>query len=99
MVTPTQALIASVVFLAMAAWPLLTVQFGRPTSWFGDFVFLLCATFSVFAPASLCVTTFIDIVRRRRDARSIAAFVLSLAGVAAITAFIHEQIHQYDSAV
>ena len=95
-VTPTQALMASVVLLAIAAWPLLTLQFGRPTSWLGDFLFLLCATLSVFAPAGLCIATFIDIIRRRADARVIAAFVLSLAGVVAIAAFVYLRIHQYD---
>jgi hypothetical protein len=99
MVTPTQTLVASVVVLVVAVWPLLTVQFGRPTSWFGNFLFLLCATVSVFAPASLCIATFIDIIRRRTDARLIAAFVISLAGMAAIAAFIYLRIHQYDRAV
>ena len=85
---------ASVVVLAVVVWPLLTLQFGRPTSWFANFLFLLCATVSVFAPASLCVATFIDIIRRRADARLIAAFVLSLAGVATVAAFIYLRIHQ-----
>jgi hypothetical protein len=93
-VTSRHTLMASVVVLAMALWPLLTLQFGRPNSWFGNLLFLLCATVSVFAPASLCVATFIDIIRRRADARLIAAFVLSLTGMAAIAAFIYLRIHQ-----
>ena len=92
MVTPSQTLVASVVLFCVALWPLLTVRFGRPMSWFGDFLFLLCATVSVFAPAALCVATFIDIIRRRADARLIAAFVISLAGVVAIVAFIYLRI-------
>jgi hypothetical protein len=42
-VTPTQTLVASVIVLIVAVCPLLTVQFGRPTSWFGNFLLLLCA--------------------------------------------------------
>ena len=99
MITPFQTLVASVVLFCVALWPLLTVQFGRPTSWFGDFLFLLCGTVSVFAPAALCAATFIDIIRRRADARVVAAFVISLAGVAAIAAFIYLAIHQYDHVV
>lgn len=98
-VTPTQALMASVVVFLAALWPILTLQLGRPTSWFSNFLFLLCATSSVVAAPSLCVATFIDMVRRRADARLLAAFVLSLAGVAAMVAFIYLRIHQYDRTI
>ena len=98
LVTPTQALCASVVLLVMALWPLLTLRVGRPTSWLGDFLFLSCATLSVFAPAALCIATFMDVIRRRADARVVVAFILSLVGFAAIALFIYLRIHQYDHA-
>ncbi len=98
MVTPTQALIASVVAFVIALWPMLTLQLGRPTSWLGDFLFLLCATSSVFLAPSLCIATCMDIIRRRGDSRLLVAFLLSLAGVAAMVAFIYLRIHQYDRA-
>ena len=96
MVTPMQTLIASGVVFAAAVWPMLTLHLGRPTSWFGDFVFLFCTSASVLAAPSLCLATLIDIVRRKADARLFFAFVLSLAGVAAIGVFIYLRIHQYD---
>jgi putative effector of murein hydrolase LrgA (UPF0299 family) len=92
-VTPSQTLAASVAVFFVALWPLLTLQFGRPTSWFGGFVLLLCGVISVFAPAALSTITFIDIVRRRAGAKVMVAFVISLAGVFAITAFIYSRIH------
>lgn len=95
LVTPAYSLLASVVLLIVAVYPLLTLKFGRPTSWFGNFLFLLCATLSVFAPATLCGATFIDMIRRKGDGRVIFAFVLSLAGVAAIGAYIYLYLHQY----
>jgi hypothetical protein len=98
MVTPTQTLIASGVVFAAAVWPMLTLRLGHPTSWFGEFVFLSCATLSVLAAPSMCLATLIDIARRRADARLVLAFVLSLAGLAAISAFIYLRIHQNDRA-
>ena len=87
-----QALAVSVVVFLMSLWPLLTVPLGRPTSWFGDFLFLLCATVSVFAPATLFVVTGIDIIRQRADARVVGACAISLSAVAATAAFIYLQI-------
>jgi hypothetical protein len=95
-VRPTQALLASVVVFVVAIWPILTLQLVRPTGWFGDSLSVLCATSSVFTGPSLCVAIFMDIVRRRADARLLIAFVLSLAGVAAMVAFIYLRIHQYE---
>jgi hypothetical protein len=95
-VTPTQALIASGVVFIAAVWPMLTLRLGRPTSWFGEFMFLFCATTSVYMAPSMCLATLIDIARRKADARVLLAFGLSLAGVAAISAFIYFRIHQYD---
>ena len=46
----------------------------------------------------MCLATFMDIIRRRADPRVFVAFVLSLAGVAAIALFIYLRIHQYDKA-
>src|SRR2546423_15543283 len=86
-VTPTQALIASGVVFIAAAWPMLTLRLGRPASWFGEFLFLLCASVSVLAAPSMCLATLIDIVRGKVDVRLLLAFALSLAGVAAISAF------------
>ena len=98
LVTPTQTLIASGVIFLAAAWPILTLRVGRPTSWFGEFLFLFCASTSVLTAPSMCLATFMDIIRRRADPRVFVAFVLSLAGVAAIALFIYLRIHQYDKA-
>ncbi len=97
-VTPSQALLASVVVFVAALWPMLTLRFGRPTSWFGDFLFSLCIALSLFAAPSLCIATFMDMLRRRPDARLVAAFLLALAGVVTFSAFIYLRIHQYDRA-
>ena len=97
-VTPMQALIASAIVFAAGLWPMLTLHFGRPASWFGEFMWLGCATLSVVAAPSMCFITLLDLARRRRDARTVCAFVLSLAGFAAISAFIYLLIHQYDRA-
>ena|SRR5688572_12673108 len=97
-ITPTQALAASGAAFLIALWPLLSLHLGQPTSWFGQFLFLLCATVSIFVPASLSIATFIDVMRRRSDTRTVAAFVVSLAGVAAIAAYIYLRIHKYYAA-
>ena len=91
--TPAQALITSAVVFAAALWPIVALHFGRPASWFGEFVWLGCATLSVLAAPSMCLLTFLDLARRRRDARTVCAFLLSLAGFAAISAFIYLRIH------
>jgi hypothetical protein len=78
MATSTQTLATSIVLFLVALWPLLTIQLGRPTSWFGNFLLALCGSISVFAPASWCLLIFIDILRRRADA---AAFVVAHAMV------------------
>lgn len=73
----------------MAVWPLLTLQFGRPTSSLGEFLLNLCATISVFAPAALCMAAFMDMVRFAANARTLTALVLSLASIAAIALYIY----------
>ena len=97
-VHPKQALITSAVVFAAALWPMLTLHIGRPASWLGEFMWLGCSTLSVVAAPSMCFITFIDLARRRRDARTVCAFVLSLASFAAISAFVYVLIHQYDRA-
>ncbi len=94
-VTSTQALAASGAALLVAVLPLLALKLGRPTGGLGDFLFVFCPTLSIFAPASLAVVTFADIVKRTTDKRLIAAFVLSLTGVAAVAAFIYLRIQQH----
>ena len=91
-ITPRQTLAASMVVFLVALYPLLTVPLGRPTTWFGEFLFLLCAIISVFAPAALSTVTFIDIIRRWADAQVIGACAISLAGVAATVGFIYLRI-------
>jgi len=95
-VTPTHALQASAIVFLLALWPLLTLWLGRPTSWFGDLTFLFCAMFSILGAPALCLATFMDLVRRGLNTRLIGAFLMSLAGIAAIAAFIYLRLHQYE---
>jgi hypothetical protein len=65
-VTPTQATVASSLVLLAAVWPMLTLwQWGYPSSWIVEFLFLLCATMSIFSAPALFAAILIDIIRRR----------------------------------
>jgi len=87
--TLKQTLWLGIASFTVALCPLLTLRFGRPTSWLGEFAFLLCACVSFFASPGLTVALCIDILRRKADAATFAAFGLSLAAVAAMGLFVY----------
>ena len=92
--TPRQTLWLGIASFAIALCPLPTLRFGWPTSWLGESTLLFCLCFSFFASPGLTVTLSIDIVRRKADAATLAAFALSLGAVAAFSLFFYLRIHR-----
>jgi hypothetical protein len=91
---PKQTLGLGIALFLIALYPLLTLRVGRPTSWFGEFVFLFCACISFVASPGFTVALFWDILRRKAGPATFSAFVLSMAAVAAISSFIYLRIRQ-----
>ena len=92
--TPKQTLWLGIASFIVALCPFLTLRFGRPTRWLGEFAFLLCACVSFFASPGITVALFIDILRRKAGPATLAVFGLSLAAVAAVSLFVYLRIHQ-----
>jgi hypothetical protein len=64
--TPTHTLWLGIALFLMGLYPLLTFRIGRPTGWFGEFVFLFCACVSFVASPGLTVALFIDSFAAKR---------------------------------